>query len=685
MVPPLPFQVEMWPMLILVLLPFLGAGILLGWGKKWKEGGAWVAIGIMGTCLALGLLLLSSLDTPLHYRQNWISLGDFFSLTMGLRVDTLALSMVLLITGISLLVLVFSRVYMQGEAHLNRYWGYLLLFCGAMLLIILADNLLLLYMAWEGVGLSSYLLIGFWYQKEAPARASQQAFLVNRIGDLGFLIGMMVLIAHTGTLDLQTLAELFAKGEMIQGQWVMIGSGASPIYMQSYWLPVLSIALFGGCIGKSAQFPLQIWLPDAMEGPTPVSSLIHAATMVAAGVYLMVRVFFLLDETALTYLAFTGALTALMAGLAAMAQWDIKRVLAYSTISQLGYMVMAVGVGATDMAMLHLFTHAFFKCALFLTAGVIIHSLHHAFEGISPHPDAQDLRNMGGLRVHLPQTFWLYILPMLALAGLPLTSGFLSKDGILMAAWTWAGARGGQAWIIPLSGLATAGLTAFYMARHAWLIWGGKKVRGLENEQGKIPAAPFGMRLPLYVLAMGSLWLFFSLNPLEAAHSWLIQAWTLPGVEVGDSAHTWVPLLSIILALLGLGLGTSKYRTYSESSLLSLLQSHFYQQQLYQRVFERGGLWISKATSWWDKWVIDGVVNAIGKIAVHDYKSAPLPSLSEVAQKVDDGVVDGLVNGLVSTISATGRLLRKMQSGRLQSYLLLALAGMLLLISMWLV
>ncbi len=705
---PLALDLATLPLLWLVGLPlatFLGT-LLMGPERPRSSRG--LALASIGLAFGLSLYVLAKVwpGEVLHWRFLWIDLaGAWFDqvplqLTGGLRADRLAALMCVLVTGIALLVHIFSLSYMRGEGHLNRYWAYLGLFLAAMLLIILADNLLFIYLGWELVGASSYFLIGFWYQRALPARASQKAFLVNRIGDLGFLLGMLILLAQCGTLDLSALQSLGASWSLEQGQWramIPLADGSFvPRSLDQGWLTAMGILLFGGCIGKSAQFPLQVWLPDAMAGPTPVSSLIHAATMVAAGVYLMARVFFLLDETALVYLAITGSLTALLAAIAALAQWDIKQVLAYSTISQLGYMVMALGVGARDMALLHLFTHAFFKCALFLSTGAVIHQLHGAFHGLSPEPDAQDLRQMGGLKRYLPVTFWLYLLPMLALAGLPLTSGFLSKDGILVAAWNWAGAYGGLAWWMPLGGLLTAGLTAFYMARHAWLIWGGEQVRGLgDPSTGHLPQpAGWLMRMPLMALGAGSLWLLFGVNPLSAEQSWLMPAFagaelplTLlghPAIADGHTAHVAVPILSVLLALGGLALGTWRYRRFRDEALPNWLQAHFYQDQTYTRLIAEPGLRFARALAWFDRRVIDGIVNLIGGIVVHNRKEFPLPSLAQLAARFDASIIDGLVNGVVARVGATSRLLRRVQSGKAQQYLLMALLGILIMVGAWL-
>ncbi|NJM94598.1 MAG: NADH-quinone oxidoreductase subunit L [Cytophagales bacterium] len=336
--------------------------------------------------------------------------------------------------------------------------------------LVVSDNLLLTFLFWELVGFSSYLLIGFWYHKSSAAQAARKAFMMNRVGDLGFLLGLLILWAQYATFDLSQLSQLFSSTAPAQGIWQ--GHAVNGIQksseLSSLWLTLMGLGLFCGAVGKSAQFPLFTWLPDAMEGPTPVSALIHAATMVAAGVYLLVRVSALLTAEALVIIAVIGALTALLAALAATVQTDIKKVLAYSTVSQLGYMVLAVGTGAFAAAFFHLMTHAFFKACLFLGAGSVIHAVHRA----RPEADAQDMRSMGGLYKSLPWTFVTYAVASAALVGLPFFSGFLSKDLILESAWHWAQGQGGLAWVLPLVAFGTVGITAYYMLRQVvWVFW----------------------------------------------------------------------------------------------------------------------------------------------------------------------------------------------------------------------
>lgn len=586
------------------------------------------------------------------FRTNgvWIDVGSASSglrLTWGIRLDFLAAAMLTMVSGIALLVHVFSTEYLQKDSAFTRYFTHLGFFCSAMMWLVLADNLMMMFVCWELVGLASWLLIGFWREQPAPGNAAQKAFIVNRIADAGFLIGIMILLAGTGTLDLVDLPNHITE-------------------LSPGWQTAAALCLFIGAAGKSAQFPFQGWLPDAMEGPTPVSSLIHAATMVAAGVYLLGRIAFLIPPQAGMVIAFIGAITALMAAISAMTQWDIKRVLAYSTISQLGYMVMGIGVGARDMALLHLFTHAFFKCALFLSAGAVIHAIH-----------GQDMRQMGGLRTKLPKIFYAYLPPMLALAGLPFFSGFLSKDGILLGAMNWANMTGGLSWLVPMMGFAAAGLTAYYMGRHAWLIF----FRPASDPSPSAIHRP-GARIwmPLMILAVMSCWLPFSMNPFEGAHSWLVEG--IGRVAGMEKFHLVTIGLSLLMVMGGLGLAWWRRNQFlepeksAETLLHKLSFQHFYWDQLYERVIAVSVFKIGQIAQFIDKKVIDGGIDAFGWLAVH---KGPSPSLSSLASNIDDTLIDGFVNGIANGVIRLGRVVRRTNSGGVQQTLWLAMVIMLLI------
>ncbi|MEM6379575.1 MAG: NADH-quinone oxidoreductase subunit L, partial [Bacteroidota bacterium] len=537
------FQPIQWLILGIVCLPFIGFLLVRIWGNKLPQGGQWIAFGCMlGSFLvSLGLAIFTWnvegdwSDLGLHMRGQWFQISGPdhpIHFTIGLRADKLAILMSCLVSGISSMVLLFSQAYMKKETHLDRYWAYVCLFVVAMQGIVLADSLILIFVGWELVGLASYFLIGFFFDKDKPARAAQKAFLVNRIGDTFFLMGMAILFSFTQTLDLDALWTLLSQGQVLDGSFVLDysylpeGLGDGSLFQRSIpliWLQLAGLFIIGGALGKSAQFPLQTWLPDAMEGPTPVSSLIHAATMVAAGVYLVARIYFLLFDWVQICLAIIGGITMFMAAIAALTQWDIKRILAYSTISQLGYMMMGMGVGAYDDSLFHLFTHAFFKCGLFLVAAVIIDQFHQiSIEKRDDIPSYNDIRNMGGLRKEMPVVFRMFMFMMLALVGIPFTSGFLSKEGIIMGVLDWANGLGGWAWILAVLALLGVFLTAFYMGRMTMWVFLGEK-----RNEVKIGKVSWKMWFPLLIMAIGSFWFPISWNPFESS-GWLFASLDTP-------------------------------------------------------------------------------------------------------------------------------------------------------------
>ena len=395
--------------------------------------------------------------TPSELTTNWLSIGNL-NVDFGLKLDALSLMMMLIVTGVGGAIHIYSFGYMREDRGFSRFFACMSLFTFSMLGIVLANNFIQLFIFWELVGVSSYLLIGFWFEKPSAADAAKKAFITNRLGDFGFLLGILVVWAMLGSLNLR---HCIKNAELS----LPIAAAASE--------PLPSIAgllIFCGAMGKSAQFPLHVWLPDAMEGPTPVSALIHAATMVAAGVYMLCRIIFLLDPTALQVIAYIGGFTALLAALIAIQQNDIKRILAYSTLSQLGYMVMAVGLSGPTPAMFHLTTHAFFKALLFLGAGSVIIALHHE----------QDIWKMGGLRKKMPVTFWTFLIGTLALCGVPPFSGFYSKDSIL------AQALEQKNYPLFVLGVAVAGLTTFYMFRLFYVAFVGKPQDGSRRPRPRI-------------------------------------------------------------------------------------------------------------------------------------------------------------------------------------------------------
>jgi NADH-quinone oxidoreductase subunit L len=482
---------------LIPLLPFLGAAVLILFGRNWRR--PWVHL---VATLAIGASCLVSLDAFFNYLPEareagglfdnvwtWMSSGDL-KVPFTLRMDALSGLLCLVITFIGTLIHVYSAGYMSHDEDYARFFAYLNLFCGAMLILVLGDSLPVMFVGWEGVGLCSYLLIGFWYSETANANAGKKAFITNRVGDLGFLLGMFLLFQATGTLNIPDIIAA-AKGG---GGPLMTAMGGQPLV---FWATLL---LFVGACGKSAQIPLYVWLPDAMAGPTPVSALIHAATMVTAGVYMVARLsaVYALAPAVLAIVALVGALTALFAAIIGFAQNDFKKVLAYSTVSQLGFMFAAVGTGATHAGVFHLFTHAFFKAGLFLCAG----SVMHAMSG------SGDITKMGGLRKYLPITHGVFVVCWLAICGVPLFSGFFSKDAIVAGAFASGDAvfKDGLQWVGPLVGamlLAAALGTAFYMSRLYFLVFSGD-LRADEFTKAHVHESPVEMTGPLVVLAIGA-------------------------------------------------------------------------------------------------------------------------------------------------------------------------------------
>ncbi len=517
-----------WLAVALPLAGFLINGALALWRP-----GAKTAVSIIGPGVLLGafavvaLIFRSYADAGLATPQvvslwSWLPAGAL-QIDLSFLVDRLSLVMLLVVTGVGGLIHVFSVGYMRQDPGYARYFAYLNLFIVFMLVLVLGASFPVLFIGWEGVGLCSYLLIGYWYGDKVNADAGKKAFLVNRIGDFGFMVAMFMLWAALGSLDFLRVAELAPE---------QLAAGGTLVTM-------ITLFLFLGCVGKSAQIPLYVWLPDAMAGPTPVSALIHAATMVTAGVYLVARtnVLFAMAPLSSTVVAGIGALTALFAATIGLRQYDIKKVLAYSTVSQLGYMFLAVGTGAYVAGIFHLVTHAFFKALLFLGAGSVIHAMHHAYHATHSHADAQDMRNMGGLRKVMPWTFMLMLIATLAIAGIPPFSGFFSKDETLAAAF----ARGAD---IPafrlfwLFGVIAAALTAFYMARLIAMTFFGTNRTGAEEQQ-HLHEAPVVMTAPLVVLgvlsALGGL-----LNlPALFGGGARLEHWLEPVVE---GAHRFFPL-----------------------------------------------------------------------------------------------------------------------------------------------
>ena len=547
--------------------------------------------------------------------MDWIDVSGVH-IPFALLLDRLTSVMTLVVTGVGSLIHVYSLGYMAHDEDRVRYFSYLNLFTFFMLLLVMAGNLPVMFIGWEGVGLCSYLLIGFWYKKKSAADAGKKAFIVNRIGDAGLIVGMIAAFYSFGTFDTFALTE--GAGALQPEKWGEFGP-----------ITVAALLLFVGACGKSAQIPLHVWLPDAMEGPTPVSALIHAATMVTAGVYMVARLgpLYAHSETALAVVAVVGTVTALMAATIALVQTDIKKVLAYSTVSQLGYMFLACGVGAFGVGVFHLFTHAFFKALLFLGSGSVIHALG----------GEQDMRKMGGLWRKIPWTFGTFVVGTLAIAGIPPLAGFFSKDAILGSAL----AEGHR--VLFVVGLLTAGLTAFYMARLLFLTFFGP-FRGGPEAEHHLHESPWVMLAPLVILAVGSVAAGFV--PVPAT---LAEVFRLPAEE-GHHAR-WLPIVATLVAILGIA---GAYWLYL---MLPDLPT-----RIGARLRPLGHVLE-------EKYFFDHVYDAFARRVVVE------GSRKVLWQGLDASVIDGAVNGLGHLTAEVSRATRVVQTGLVRAYALLILGG----------
>jgi NADH-quinone oxidoreductase subunit L len=578
------------------------------------------------------------------------------SFDLAFRYDSLTAVMALVVTGVGLLIHIYSMGYMSHEKSYARFFAYLNLFTFAMLVLVLGANLAVMFIGWEGVGLCSYLLIGFWFSKDSAANAGKKAFVTNRVGDFGFLLGTGLLLATLGTVDLAKITAAAEGGLIAPG----LATAAA-------------LLLFLGATGKSAQIPLYTWLPDAMEGPTPVSALIHAATMVTAGVYMVARLhaLFTLSGTALTVVAVVGAVTAFYAATMGLVQNDIKRVLAYSTISQIGYMFIGLGVGAFSAGVFHLMTHAFFKSLLFLAAGSVIHALS----------GEQDMRKMGGLRPHLPRTFPVFVVGALAIAGVPGLSGFFSKDEILTAAF----ASGHYAvWAL---GLAGAALTAFYMFRLIFLTFSGPE-RMDPDVKHHLHESPKVMTLPLQILAaLAAVGGYIGLPHVLGGGAWFGRFLaSSTGVHEAEISGGTELLLMLLSAAIGIGGIAVAYLVYVRKAgrpaarfverfpaLHRLVSRHYYVDDFYGKVIVGGIKKLGLLLGWIDAHIVDGIVNGA---------AALVRRVSRAAIGFDGGVVDGAVNGIgsLSKLVATG--LRGLQTGFVYNYALAIVIGVVVIISL---
>ncbi|MBI5476782.1 MAG: NADH-quinone oxidoreductase subunit L [Ignavibacteriales bacterium] len=733
--------------LLILFLPLFSFLILIFFGKRLSRQGDWLGTSILFLCLAFSSIILyyklTVFPEAINYTFNWIDFGNVpligeLKISLGLVVDNLSAIMLVVVSIVSSLVHLFSIGYMHGDIRYSRYFSYLGLFTFSMLIIVLTNNFFTMYVGWELVGLSSYLLIGHWYEKKSASNAAMKAFIVNRVGDIGMFAGIMILFYTFRTFGFNEIFSMISLGK------IPMGSEA--------WLTAAGILIFCGAIGKSAQFPLHVWLPDAMEGPTPVSALIHAATMVAAGVYLVARTFPIMTADALMVIAYVGAITAFISATIAIAQNDIKKVLAYSTISQLGYMVMGLGVGAYTAGFFHLTTHAMFKAGLFLGSGSVIHAMHNALHHQKDHhTDPQDIRNMGGLGKKMKITFITFLIYTLAISGVPFTSGFLSKDEILAGTLAFGGLTGH--YLIPIIGFLVAGLTAFYMFRVVIITFLGSPVDSHRFEH--IHESPKTMTIPLIIFAALSFFIFFSFNPFGAASGWFFHAIERPEaivpltVQAADSttfeealhhSHTTAMILSLVVAGLGILLAFTTYKWKKINAdalaekfnpLYKFLLNKWYFDELYDKMVIGATIAFTSVLRWFDNNIIDGMVNgtaswtkavifgytehkkekryssiifillgSVISITVafyagqwlwneHSFITALLFAILSGALTFfffwagaggfDKYVVDGMVNGIAYLSGFFGLMFRKFQTGKVQTYIVFVLFGIMVL------
>jgi NADH-quinone oxidoreductase subunit L len=644
--------------MLIPLLPLAGFAVLGIFGRKYLQRFA----GVLATTLVLVSTVLAIWTAYQYYsvcladghcglvtavKMNWLSFSPGLSIDMSIIIDPISVMMILIVTLVSLMVHIFSLGYMKGEARYATYYAFLNLFTFSMLGLVLSGNMFETYIFWELVGCSSYLLIGYYFDRPTAVAAAKKAFIVTRFADLGFLIGILILSFHAGTLDIHTLIQrLTEPGPQLTSITTAAFMGVS---LLSWGL----VLVFIGGAGKSALFPLHIWLPDAMEGPTPVSALIHAATMVVAGVYLVARlypVYVYAGPGVLQVIIYVGALSALLAAIIACTQTDIKRVLAYSTMSQIGYMMFALGtfhhggeeatLGFTA-SMFHLFTHAFFKALLFLCAGVIIHRVH-----------SNEMKDMGGLRKLLPLTHGCFLIACLAISGIPPFAGFFSKEEILLAAWH-------VNTLVYYVGLFTSGLTAFYMFRlYFSVFWGraaqgggghhldgghgsGGQVGGGHGDGGHHGEAPFAMKLPLVILALGAVfagWVPFS------------RLVTYDGTPQAGHGVGVLAIGPVVLALIGITIAGYLYRRQSDRA------------EKAAALF--GGLYRFA----YHKFYIDEIYLFFTKKIIFNLIGRP-------AAWIDRNIVDGLMNGLATVTARISAAIKGFQSGKVQDYALYFFAG----------
>jgi len=715
------------------------------WTGRAGRVSALTAIAGITTSGVLGVLVLAATladgealghDPVLASALPWAPMGDGF-LTFGILIDPLSAATTAMVGVVCTMIFIYSSAYMAGEltayvdpttgavdaalgrARYGRFFAFVSLFATGMLGFVLASNLLQALLFWEIMGLCSFLLIGFWYYKPSAASAAKKAFLTTRIGDVFFFAGIMVLWAVAGTVDFAGPEGMFSAGALERlaglGEAIIRFPDGTGITLGISWGAVVALLIFLGAVGKSAQFPLHVWLPDAMEGPTPVSAMIHAATMVSAGVFLIARMYPAFTAAtpgepqaisgAMAIVAGIGAFTALFAATIALAQFDIKRVLAYSTISQLGYMVMALGIGAYVAAVFHLLTHAFFKALLFLGSGSVIHGvehgMHHAAHGADAQgtagaidrSDPQDMRNMGGLWARMPVTAATFLAGTLALTGVPVFAGFWSKDEILAEAF--AKGVGGQiaiALVVWILGTTAAFITAFYMARQVFMVFAGRPATdGAAHAPESAPAMIYPLAfLALFAVGLGLIGVPADLPILGRLLSGNPFHHYMGGLITGETfrAHAFNALpaaLSVGAAASGWFAGWLLYGRQPEAARAAeplaalgtpwrVLHRKYYVDEVYQATAIRGSVLFAGLNAWFDRTVVDGIVNAASWLGE---RAAAANGWFDVR------IVDGLVNLVAYVNGEMARFLRLMQSGRIQRSLLIVFFGLLVLISMF--
>ena len=585
---------------IILLAPLLSMAVITLFTLRWKALSSSISIAAVLVSFICSCLIFAH-STAAAAGLTWIGISGVFQVPFGLTLDPLSRTMAVLVSGIGAIIHIYSLGYMRDDEGKSRYFAALSLFMFAMLGIVLGNNFVMLFIFWELVGFTSYVLIGHWFYRDAAADAAKKAFITTRIGDFGFMLGILMVWMGTDSVVFTEIA---------QRLWILTSHPA--------FLTIAALLIFCGAVGKSAQFPLHVWLPDAMEGPTPISALIHAATMVAAGVYMLVRVAFIIQAspTALLVIAWVGTITAVMAALIATQQNDIKRILAYSTLSQLGYMVMAVGLASNEAAIFHLFTHAFFKALLFLAAGSVIVMLHHE----------QNIWKMGGLSRNLPITFFTFVIGALALIGCPPFSGFFSKDAILALAFE----RNMPIFVV---GLFTAFLTAFYVMRLLVIVFFGKSRSEIARKSDE---SPFVMTGPLIVLAL-----------LATIGGFTFFARNFLALPIEKEVAFLVPALAIAVLILGSGLAIATYRNRTSEPLdFELLRHKFYFDEFYNWLVDWTQELLARICAFFDRWIIDA----------------------------------GAVGGTSGSAWGIGALLRLAQVGNLQAYLFLFGLGIVVLI-----